>query len=137
MPTASTIAASDNVFTENNFLSNTLDLVVDSKVNNNTFNGNYWSEYTGYDLDRDGVGDVPHRPVKLFSFILSRSPEAIVLLRSLFIDLINFSEKVSPVFTPANVLDERPLMKKWEMENRKSEIGSGKSEIASDKPSET
>lgn len=100
----------DNHFTRNNFQTNTLDLVVNSKVNNNTFDGNYWSEYSGYDLDRDGLGDVPHRPVKLFSFILSKSPEAIVLLRSLFVDLVNFAEKVSPVFTPANVLDQQPLM---------------------------
>ena len=107
----------DNEFTQNNFQANTLDLVVDSKVNNNTFDGNFWSDYTGYDLDRDGTGDVPYRPVKLFSFILGRAPEAIVLLRSLFVDLVNFAEKVSPVFTPARVLDERPLMKQVEVGN--------------------
>lgn len=101
----------DNVFHRNNFLSNTLDLVLNSNVNNNTFNGNYWSEYSGYDLDKNGIGDVPHRPVKLFSFILERTPESIVLLRSFFVDLLNFAEKVSPVFTPADVLDQRPLMK--------------------------
>lgn len=101
----------DNNFTENNFLSNTLDLVLNSNVNNNTFNGNYWSEYSGYDLDKDEVGDIPHRPVKLFSFILDRTPESIVLLRSFFVDLLNFAEKVSPVFTPAEVLDHQPLMK--------------------------
>lgn len=100
----------DNEFTKNNFLSNTLDLVVNSRVNNNTFNGNYWSEYTGYDLDKDGVGDVPHPPVKLFSYVLDQSPESIILLRSFFIDLLNFSEKVSPVFTPQNVLDTQPLI---------------------------
>ena len=92
------------------FSNNTLDLVVSSNVNNNTFNRNYWSEYAGYDLDRDGVGDVPHRPVKLFSYIIDRTPEAMILLRSFFIDLINFSEKVSPVLTPDNVTDESPLM---------------------------
>lgn len=100
----------DNEFTQNNFIGNTLDLVVNSRVNNNTFNGNFWSEYRGYDLNRDGVGDVPHRPVKLFSYVLSQSSESIVLLRSFFIDLLNFSEKVSPVFTPENVLDQHPLM---------------------------
>lgn len=100
----------DNAFTLNNFIGNTLDLVVSSRVNNNTFNGNFWSEYSGYDLDRDGVGDVPHRPVKLYSYVLSQAPESIVLLRSFFIDLLNFSEKVSPVFTPENVLDQYPLM---------------------------
>lgn len=100
----------DNVVTANNFTGNTLDLVMDNQLNNNTFDGNYWSEYTGYDLNRDGVGDVPFRPVKLYSFILSKTPETIILLRSLFINLLNFSEKVSPVFTPVNVLDHRPQM---------------------------
>ncbi|WP_156825859.1 nitrous oxide reductase family maturation protein NosD [Lewinella cohaerens] len=100
----------DNHFTKNNFTNNSLDLVVNSRVNNNTFNGNYWGEYTGYDLDHDGLGDVPHRPMKLFSHVLTEAPEAIILLRSFFVDLINFSEKVSPIFTPENVLDEAPLM---------------------------
>lgn len=100
----------DNDITGNNFRSNTLDLVVSSNVNNNTFDGNFWSEYNGYDLDRDGIGDVPYRPVKLFSYILDQTPEAIVLLRSFFVSLMNFSEKVSPVFTPANVLDHQPSM---------------------------
>ena len=101
----------DNIITRNNFNSNTLDLVLGSNANNNTFNGNYWSEYSGYDLDRDGTGDVPHRPVKLFSYILDLTPEAVVLLRSFFIDLINFSEKISPAFTPAGVVDEAPAVK--------------------------
>jgi nitrous oxidase accessory protein len=100
----------DNTFTKNNFVSNAMDLVVHGKINNNTFDENYWSEYTGYDLDRDGLGEVPHRPVKLYSYILSRSPESIVLLRSFFVDLLNFAEQVSPVFTPQNVLDHTPLM---------------------------
>lgn len=100
----------DNSFAANNFLSNALDLVLNGRLNSNTFDGNYWSEYNGYDLDRNGRGDVPHRPVKLFSYILSQSPESIILLRSFFVDLLNFSEKVSPALTPDNVLDNMPLM---------------------------
>ena len=100
----------DNTFTQNNFLTNTLDLVVNSQVNNNQFNGNYWSEYAGYDLDRDGLGDIPHRPVKLYAYVISKVPESIILLRSLFVDLLNFSEKVSPAFTPDKVIDTQPLM---------------------------
>jgi nitrous oxidase accessory protein len=102
----------DNNIHHNNFIGNTFELGVHSKINNNTFDDNYWSEYSGYDLDRDGVGDVPYRPVKLFSYIINQTPESIVLLRSTFIDLLNFSEKVSPVFTPADVMDNRPLMDK-------------------------
>ncbi|MGX1930922.1 nitrous oxide reductase family maturation protein NosD [Flagellimonas sp. 2504JD4-2] len=100
-----------NIFSTNNFLHNSFDVSYNSKLNDNIFSGNYWSKYTGYDLDKDGTGDVPYRPVKLFSYIVNRTPETIVLLRSLFMDIIDFSEKVSPVFTPDNLLDATPLMK--------------------------
>lgn len=101
-----------NTFTKNNFLYNSFDISYNSRINDNVFDQNYWSDYTGYDLDKNGVGDVPYRPVKLFSYIVNKTPETIVLLRSLFMDIIDFSEKVSPVFTPDNLLDMNPLMKK-------------------------
>jgi len=101
-----------NLFTQNNFLYNSFDLSYNSKLNDNKFENNYWSEYTGYDLDKNGFGDVPYRPVKLFSYVVNRTPEAIILLRSLFIDIIDFSEKVSPMFTPDDLLDECPKMKR-------------------------
>ncbi len=100
----------DNAFTGNNFISNTFDLSTDSNTRSNTFDGNFWNEYAGYDLDRNNVGDVPHHPVRLFSYVVNKTPESIVLLRSLFVDLVNLSEKISPVLTPANVADNRPLM---------------------------
>ena len=100
----------ENDFWDNNFFNNTFDVAYDNHVNDNKFRSNYWSDYTGYDLNKDGVGDVPYRPVKLFSYISNRTPESIVLLRSLFIDIMNFSEKVAPVFTPENLIDETPRM---------------------------
>jgi len=101
-----------NNFKANNFENNSFDVSYNSKVNDNLFDHNYWSSYTGYDLDKDGIGDIPFRPVKLFSYIVNRTPEAILLLRSLFMELLNFSEKVSPVFTPDNLMDNHPQMKK-------------------------
>jgi nitrous oxidase accessory protein len=101
-----------NIFEQNDFMHNSLDLAYNTKVNDNRFENNYWSEYTGYDLDKDGVGDIPYRPVKLFSYIVNATPEALVLLRSLFVDIINFSEKVSPVFTPDDLMDKKPIMKR-------------------------
>ncbi|RIV44272.1 nitrous oxide reductase family maturation protein NosD [Flagellimonas pelagia] len=100
-----------NTFKGNNFLYNSFDISYNSKLNDNVFEGNFWSSYTGYDLDRNGIGDVPYRPVKLFSYVVNRTPETIVLLRSLFMDIIDFSERVSPVFTPDNLKDDQPLMK--------------------------
>ncbi len=100
-----------NTFRGNNFLYNSFDLSYNSRMNDNLFEGNYWSSYTGYDLDKDGIGDVPYRPVKLFSYVVNRTPETVILLRSFFTDILNFSESVSPVFTPDNLSDPKPLMK--------------------------
>ncbi len=99
-----------NKFVGNNFLNNALEISYKGSVNGNFFDRNYWSSYSGYDLNHDHIGDVPYRPVKLFSYIVNDTPETIVLLRSLFVDLINFSEKVSPVFTPDNLKDMNPMM---------------------------
>lgn len=100
-----------NIFTKNNFLYNSFDLSYNSRMNDNRFEGNYWSSYTGYDLNKDGIGDVPYRPVKLFSYVVNHTPESVILLRSFFTDILNFSESVSPVFTPDNLTDPKPLMK--------------------------
>lgn len=102
-----------NTFEKNNFLYNSFDVSYHSRINDNIFQHNYWSSYTGYDLDKDGVGDVPYRPVKLFSYIVNKTPETIILMRSLFVDMIDFSEKVSPVFTPDNLLDLSPQIKRY------------------------
>ncbi|MDO5655616.1 MAG: nitrous oxide reductase family maturation protein NosD [Flavobacteriaceae bacterium] len=103
-------AAYSNIIKKNNFSNNSFDLAYNSNINDNLFEENYWSDYNGYDLNKDGFGDVPYRPVKLFSYIVDKTPEAIILLRSLFVSIINFSERVSPVFTPDNLMDNKPKM---------------------------
>jgi nitrous oxidase accessory protein len=101
----------DNEIAYNNFISNTFDLTTNGKRNNNDFHDNFWDQYSGYDLDKDGIGDVPHRPVRLFSYLISKVPESIILLRSFFIDMLNIAERVAPVLTPQSLSDERPRMK--------------------------
>jgi len=101
----------DNEIAYNNFISNTFDLTTNGKRNSNDFHDNFWDQYSGYDLDRDGIGDVPHRPVRLFSYLISKVPESIILLRSFFIDMLNIAEMVAPVLTPQSLTDERPRMK--------------------------
>ena len=102
----------DNRFESNNFISNTFDLITNSAKNSNEYVRNCWSAYSGYDLDHDGIGDIPYRPIKLFSHVVSLVPTSIVLLRSLFIDLINFAETVTPIFTPETLTDDKPLIRK-------------------------
>ncbi|NIT55381.1 MAG: nitrous oxide reductase family maturation protein NosD, partial [Aliifodinibius sp.] len=64
----------------------------------------------GYDLNRDGVGDVPHRPVRLFSILVEKQPQSLLLLRSLLVDLLDAAEKFMPVLTPETLLDSKPQM---------------------------
>ncbi|TVQ01880.1 MAG: nitrous oxide reductase family maturation protein NosD [Balneolaceae bacterium] len=104
--------SSRNRFTENNFIENSFDVRTDSPRNNNFFDGNYWSAYEGYDLNRDGTGDVPYRPVSLFSIIIERQPESIILMRSMFIRLLDQAERILPVLTPKTLFDENPKMQR-------------------------
>ena len=100
----------DGRFTRNDFIGNTFDVVTDARQITSTFAGNYWDSYNGYDLDRDGVGDVPHWPVRLFSLLAARAEPALVLLRSAFVELLDAAERVLPVLTPDGVNDPRPAM---------------------------
>ena len=63
----------DNRFSRNDFFGNTFDVATNSRRAYSTFQGNYWDNYQGYDLDRDGVGDVPFHPVRLFSLIAEQN----------------------------------------------------------------
>ena len=100
----------DNELTRNNFIGNSFNVATDAKTDHNTYIRNYWDDYRGYDLNRDGLGDIPHRPVNLFSYLASRIDESIILLRSSFIEILNFTEKVAPAVTPTNLVDKEPLM---------------------------
>ncbi|NBC18712.1 MAG: nitrous oxide reductase family maturation protein NosD, partial [Bacteroidetes bacterium] len=105
----------DNRFTANNFIGNTFDVTTNSRQNHSSFDGNYWDKYDGYDLDRDGVGDVPFRPVRLFAFIVEQNEPAVLLLRSLFVTLLDAAERVLPSITPETLTDAHPSMHRFEL----------------------
>jgi nitrous oxidase accessory protein len=102
----------DNRFTGNVFAGNSFDLSTNSQSNYSSFSGNWWDRYRGYDLDRDGRGDVGYRPVRLFSLLVARHPPALILLRSGFVDLLDLAERVLPVLTPETLVDDAPLMER-------------------------
>ncbi len=111
--------ATGNMFEGNIFTRNAFDVGTNSRENVSRFRENYWDRYRGYDLDRNGVGDVPFAPVRLFSLVVEQSPPTLVLLRSLLVDLLDLAERVIPTLTPETLLDERPLMKRPPQDTRR------------------
>ena len=102
----------DNVVTKNDFTGNTFDVGTNGSLVLNTFNYNYWDKYEGYDLNKDKIGDVPYRPVSLYSMIVEKNPPAMMLFRSFITSLMDKTEKILPSITPVNLIDEHPMMKK-------------------------
>ncbi len=102
----------DNYFYENNFIANSFDVSTNSLSNFNEFERNYWSEYNGYDLNKDGFGDVPFRPVTMFSMMVQDQPTSLILLHSLFISILNVAESIIPAITPEALIDTKPRMRK-------------------------
>ena len=100
----------ENEIVSNNFIGNTFDISTNGSLVLNTFNGNYWDKYEGYDLDKNKVGDVPYHPLSLFSVIVENNPPAMLLFRSFMVTLLDKSEKIMPSLTPDNFIDNTPLM---------------------------
>jgi len=102
--------AVDNTFSRNRFEANSFDVSTNSVNAATRFRENFWDRYGGYDLDRDGYGDVPHPPVRLFAVVVQQNPPALILLRSFFVSMLDAAERVAPVLTPQTMVDPRPLM---------------------------
>ena len=101
----------DNTVMYNNFSGNTFDISTNSELVLNLFNNNYWDKYEGYDINRDGKGDVPYRPVSLYSMIIDKNPATAILFRSMIVTLMDKSEKVFPSMIPVDLEDKFPHMK--------------------------
>jgi nitrous oxidase accessory protein len=97
-------------FTRNTFTGNTFDVATNGSGGTAAFDGNYYDDYRGYDLDRDGVGDVPHHPVRLFSLVVQQNEPSLILLRSVFVSLLDRAEQLLPGLTPQTLVDRRPAM---------------------------
>jgi len=108
-------SSSDNVFRFNNVIGNSFDVTTNSFDSENRFIHNYWSRYEGYDLDHNGLGDVPFRPVRLFSVLVEEQQPALVLMHSLLVSMLDVAERVIPSMTPEALVDIAPSMKPFEI----------------------
>ena len=73
--------------------------------------GNSWSQYRGFDADRDGIGDVPHRVDDAMDALIRRSPLAQAFLYTPAHLAIEAAARMFPIYRQAPILvDERPLI---------------------------
>jgi nitrous oxidase accessory protein len=108
-------SCSDDTITHNNFIGNTFDVATNGSLVLNHFDGNYWDKYEGYDLNRDGIGDISYRPVSLYAMIAEKNVAVMMLYHSFMVSMLDKTEKVFPSITPVNLMDRRPNMKPFKL----------------------
>jgi len=71
--------------------------------------GNYWSDYAGFDMDGDGIGNVPYRAERYFEGMLDREPYLRMLIYSPAAQAIEFAATAFPIVRPVpKFTDEAP-----------------------------
>lgn len=106
-----------NVFMDNQFVDNLTQIYVGGGMtaNRNVWEGNYWSDYAGFDLDADGVGDTPHEIFAYADRIWRDSPYSQFFKGSPLLETIDFLERLVPFSDPQLLIrDKTPKMRKEE-----------------------
>ncbi|MFC0771348.1 nitrous oxide reductase family maturation protein NosD [Terrimonas alba] len=101
----------DNTFYQNNFYGNSFDVATNGTMTLNKFYNNYWDKYDGYDMNKDGIGDVPYHPVSMYAMVVEQNPTTLMLMRSFMVSLLDRAEKAIPSLTPENLVDNKPTIK--------------------------
>lgn len=101
------------VFTRNSFHETGTPVVVDSagEARGTVFVENHWGDYAGFDLDGDGIGDVPYEPRSATGMLRVRRPALQFFTGTPAAQLLDLLGAAFPMFGPRPVLkDERPLV---------------------------
>lgn len=104
----------DNSFGGNDFIGNLSDLKTIGKAKadwNAGRSGNYYSSFSGFDVDGDGIGDVPHALQNAFEHLEGGNPVLRLYLSSGAADAMILAEKTFPIVSNARTEDAFPLMK--------------------------
>lgn len=105
-------SSNENTVHHNSFTANTFDVATNGTMMLNKFYNNYWDRYDGYDMNKDGIGDVPYHPVSMYSMVIEQNPNSLLLLRSFMVSLLDKAEKAIPSLTPEGMVDEQPLIRR-------------------------
>jgi len=95
-------AVRGNTFENNTFWENVEQVAVQGggTPGQNLWQGNYWSDYTGFDADGDGLGDVPYRAERFFENLTDREPRLRALIYSPAAQAVEFAGSAFPIVRP-------------------------------------
>jgi hypothetical protein len=109
----------NNTFSENNFVDNLTPLAIVGKRTESHWNandrGNYWSSYDGYDLDGNGIGDIPMKIQNVFQFLEGQNANVRLYLYSPASQALAVAAKAFPIININEEADERPLMQAMDL----------------------
>ena len=106
----------DNVISLNTFIENEEQVTVHGggQLMANEFSengqGNFWSDYNGFDRDHDGVGEFAYEPKSLFRTMLAREPNLRLFVHSPAQQAVELTARAFPELSPEPMFrDPSPL----------------------------
>ena len=99
----------DNTITYNNIFGNIDDVVKDIEGNfspSNIVEYNYWDRYTGFDRDRDNIGDNPHQIYQYADQLWHYNNKVKFFYGSPIMSLMNFLANLAPFVEPNLLLED-------------------------------
>jgi nitrous oxidase accessory protein len=79
----------------------------------NSWQGNYWDDYEGFDLDQDGIGDTPYELYIYADRIWIETPQARFFRNAPVLELLDFLERLAPFSLPDLIVrDQSPRFNK-------------------------
>jgi len=106
-----------NYFSQNSFIDNLeqVGLTGTGNFDDNHFTvegqGNFWSDYTGYDVTGDGLGDLPYVSRSLFENMMDQYPQLRLFQLSPAQQAVDLAARAFPIFQPPpKFTDDAPLM---------------------------
>ncbi|MBW2212039.1 MAG: nitrous oxide reductase family maturation protein NosD, partial [Deltaproteobacteria bacterium] len=106
-------SAKRNAFLGNQFVSNHSQVQVAGGGNalEVDWNGNSFDDYAGYDMDRDGFGDIPYELRRLSSQLESTYPQLQFFRGAITLELLDAISSLFPMVEPeTTMIDPRPRM---------------------------
>jgi nitrous oxidase accessory protein len=107
-------SALENRFANNDFIGNTAVLHTVGRAHADwspAGQGNYYSDYRGYDLDGDGRGDIPYRLQDAFEYLEGNHPLLRLYLSSAAASALAVAERAFPVIPAGEEWDRAPAMR--------------------------